>query len=69
MPLKRAACSIPDPDNEEVIVTGGMVTRQIVSVYSKDGWKKDLAQLQQGRALHACGSYTNGGKKVKLKLE
>lgn len=36
-----------------------------VSVYSELGWQRDLTSLNQGRRYHACGSYVNGGKKVK----
>ena len=63
----RRACAIPDPDNEEVIITGGGYledTLKTVSVYSESGWQKDLASLNQGRRSHGCGSYVNGGKKV-----
>ena len=60
----RQACAIPDPDSEEVIITGGMDHRKLVSVYSEAGWQRDLTSLNQGRKLHACGSYVNGGKKV-----
>ena len=60
----REACAISDPDNGEVIITGGMDHRKLVSVYSEAGWQRDLTSLNQGRKLHACGSYVNGGKKV-----
>ena len=62
--LYSRACPIPDPDNEEVIITGGYHAMKIVSVYSKAGWQRDLTSLNQGRRYHACGSYVNGGKKV-----
>ena len=60
----REACAIPDTENEEVIITGGMDNRNLVSVYSEAGWQRDLKSLNQGRKLHACGKYVNGGKKV-----
>ena len=62
----RQACAIPDQENEEVIISGGTDkdVRQIVSVYSEAGWQKDLAPMNVGRALHACGFYVSGGKKV-----
>ena len=65
------SCAITDPDNDEVILTGGfddnltgdtLYTR--VSVYREDGWNRDLASLVTGRRMHACTSYTHGGKKV-----
>ena len=59
------ACGISDPDNEEIIITGGEhPATNRVSVYSENGWQRDLASLNQGRNYHACGSYRNGGKKV-----
>ena len=60
----RGACSIPDPDREEVIITGGAYTRTTVSVYSEAGWQRDLAQLTQGRRHHACSSFTHDGENV-----
>ena len=65
----REACAIPDPDNGEIIITGGMDHRKLVSVYNEAGWQRDLTQLNQGRKLHACGSYFNGGEKVNDKFE
>ena len=57
-------CAISDKDKEELIITGGKGIMTTVSVYSEAGWQRDLAPLNQGRWLHACGSYVNGGKKV-----
>merc|ERR1719360_181543 len=57
------SCSIPDPDKEEVIITGGIYTMTTVSVYSEDGWQRDLKQLTQGRTVHACSSFTHKGEK------
>ena len=58
-----------------MIITGGMETDEngiqkndalkTVSVYSEAGWQRDLPSLNQQRQVHACGSYKNGGKKVK----
>ena len=39
-----------------------------VSVYSEAGWQRDVASLNQGRFIHACSTYINGGKKVNLTL-
>ena len=60
----RNACAIPDPDNEELIITGGTHTMSTVSVYREDGWVKDLASLGVGRRGHGCARYIKGGKKV-----
>ena len=64
------ACSIPDSD--VIIITGGMGNEQQnkrVSVYNEAGWQRDLTPLNEGRQVHACGSYINGGKKVTNKIE
>ena len=63
----RYACAISDPDNEEVIITGGRVTMTTVSVYSEAGWQRDLAPLNQGRYEHACSSFISEGERVKAK--
>ena len=51
----RSACSIPN--NEEVIITGGKDSMTTVSVYSEAGHQRDLEDLIQGRAQHACSSF------------
>ena len=60
----RYACAISDPDNNEVIITGGDNNRKKVSVYNELRWQRDLAPLNQERSYHGCASYRNGGKKV-----
>ena len=60
----RDACAIPDPDNEEVIITGGYYTRTTVSVYNKAGHQRDLASLNAGRRYHACTSFIYQNTKV-----
>ena len=58
------ACSIPDPDQEELVITGGRESLTQVSVYNESGWQRNLTQLTQGRWRHACSSYTHKGEKV-----
>ena len=54
----REACAIEMPDY--VVVTGGAHdTRSKVTVYSEQGWERDLPSLTQGRAEHACGHYVH----------
>ena len=60
----REACAIPDPDNEEVIITGGFYTMTRVSVYNKAGHRRDLADLRQGRRALACTSFIFQNTKV-----
>ena len=55
--IYRHACSIEL--EERVIVTGGAYTPSKVSVYTIEGWQRDLADLGQGRQGHGCGHYTN----------
>ena len=66
----RYSCAIPDPDKEEVILTGGAMVdgykpNSTVSVYSEAGWQRNLAPLNQARQYHACGSYVKGVEKVR----
>ena len=60
----RSACAIPDPDNEEVIITGGWETMTKASVYNEDGWQRDLPSFSEGRRHHACSSFLSSGKRV-----
>ena len=60
----RDGCAIPDPDNEEVIITGGQRTMTTVSVYNKAGHQRDLANLNTGRRVHACTSFIYQNTKV-----
>ena len=58
------ACSIPDPDTNTVIITGGRFTETTVSVYGLQGWLEDLAPLLHERWRHACSSFTSGESRV-----
>ena len=63
----RGACSIPDPDNREVVITGGSGNTRTytkVSVYNEKGWSRNLNDLKDGRNNHACTSFIHEGKKV-----
>ena len=64
----RYACAIPDVEKQEVIITGGSATQTRVSVYSEDGWQRDLASMREERIAHACSSFVNGGKTVNSQL-
>ena len=61
----RYACAIPDPDTNTVVITGGILTGNTVSVYSVQGWQEDLPPLNIGRYRHACAGYTSGGRRVR----
>ena len=63
-----STCGIPDPENKEIIITGGVYTRTKVSVYNEAGHQRDLSDLKQGRFwYHTCSMFVgNGGKKVKI---
>ena len=56
--LLRYACSIT-PDDDNLIMTGGVFTMKTVSLYNRQGWVKDLARLNTGRGYHTCGHYRN----------
>ena len=43
--------------DETVVMTGGVVTTNTVSVYTTMGWREDLPSLNTGRYQHACTSY------------
>ena len=58
------SCAIPDPDREELVITGGIRSYTLVSVYSKYGWQRDLTPLTHGRYIHACSSFTHKREKV-----
>ena len=61
------ACSIADPDMDTFILTGGIHGRNSkTSVFGKAGWIKDLADLNQGRYMHACASYVSNEKRVRF---
>ena len=57
------ACAISDEDS--VIVTGGVYTDTTVSVYSVEGWQRDLPPLNTGRRDHACSSYLSDERRVR----
>ena len=65
----REACAIPDPENEEVIITGGSkkwnIGIKIVSVYSEAGWQKDMTPLNHERRGHGCSSFLSKGDRVR----
>ena len=69
--LKRWACAIADPINDEVIITGGAPgvwgqeeIKNTTSVYNKNGWQRDLASLNDARYLHGCTSFILEGQRV-----
>ena len=65
----RHSCGIPDPDNEEFIITGGdHNSGKTVSVYRESGWDRDLASLNLGRYRHACARYLAGDTTVMNKM-
>ena len=53
--IYRAACAIPEEDS--LVITGGLHTLRTVSRYSITGWVGDLAELNVGRRNHGCSSY------------
>ena len=52
------ACAIEM--EETIILTGGVIDNEEstdVSIYNKDGWVRDLPNLQTVRKRHGCGHY------------
>ena len=66
----RDACSIPDPDTDTVLVTGGEWTLTTVSRYGKKGWIEDFSSgLRTGRRAHGCTSFlSRNNERVKSNL-
>ena len=62
--MSRRACSIPDPDTDTVVVTGGSSAPAAVTRYSWAGWVAELAPLLVPRYRHGCGTYVSGGRRV-----
>ena len=59
------ACSIELED--KVILTGGVIDSEessIVSIYGRDGWLRDLPNLQSIRRSHGCGHYVDDSNRV-----
>ena len=57
----RRHCAIEFED--EVIFTGSEDYPKIVSVYTIQGFKEHLPDLETGRYLHGCSYYTNNENK------
>ena len=62
--MSRRACSIPDPDTDTVVVTGGSSAPAAVTRYSWAGWVAELAPLLVPRYRHGCGTFVSGGRRV-----
>ena len=58
---RHVGCSIPDPDTDTVLLTGGSIGHTAlttVSRYGEKGLIEDFSSgLNTGRYLHGCGSY------------
>ena len=59
------ACSIELED--KVILTGGVIDGDdslTVSIYDRNGWLRDLPNLQSIRRDHGCGHYVDNRNRV-----
>ena len=54
-----AACSIPDPDTNTVVITGGRYSEKITSRYNESGFIEFLGDLNFKRYEHGCASYVS----------
>ena len=72
-PLKYplyGACSIPDPETDTVIITGGNLYSsptpryKLTSLYNEEGWVENFGNLTYERKYHGCTSYVADQKRV-----
>ena len=52
---------------DKVILTGGVIDSEessTVSIYGRDGWLRDLQNLQSIRRSHGCGHYVDDSNRV-----
>jgi len=60
-----AACAIPDPDTDTLIITGGDPENETsTSLYNEDGFIESFGTLNHGRAHHGCTSYVTHNKRI-----
>ena len=60
------ACSIPDPDTDTVVITGGKYSEKTTSLYNKTGFIEYLGELNFKRYHHGCTSYVSNGIRVRI---
>ena len=62
----QGACSIPDPETDTVIITGGYNDSpwRRTSVYNENGFVENLGDLNYPRFLHGCTSFIADNKRV-----
>ena len=60
----RQACAIEL--EEMVVISGGVYIQdeRTVSVYTIEGWQRDLPKLNKGRWFHGCGHYQNSDNEM-----
>ena len=62
-----AACGIEVPNSDELVITGGwdgMAVYSRVQVYTVEGAKERLPDMNQPRRNHACGYFYTGNNLV-----
>ena len=59
-----SACSIPDPDTDTVVITGGRYSEKTTSVYNEYGFIEYLGDLNFKRYEHGCTSYVSENTRV-----
>ena len=65
----NGACSIPDPETDTVLITGGNslpinLQYKITSLYNEDKFVENLGNLNYKRRYHGCTSYVTNKKRV-----
>ena len=61
------ACSIPDPETDTVVITGGNYIsphRRVTALYNEDGFVEYLGNMTYPRLWHGCTSYIADKKRV-----
>ena len=53
---------------EMVILTGGIHTKNFVTVYNNKGFVEDWPRMEHGRSNHGCGHYVNTENRVVNKI-
>ena len=65
------ACSIPWPEKNSVVITGGNYHSPIymsTPVYNEKGFVEDLGKINHQRVYHGCTSYIANKKRVDMKF-
>ena len=57
-------CSVPDPETDTLVITGGWASLTLTSLYNENGFVEYFGNLTHKRAKHGCSSYFDDNKRV-----